>query len=194
MSVEALKKAHAIRGMKPSPKQLLVHLCRVHQWGKPLVQTHQQLADATCLSKRTICRHLDHLEGRGYLRRRPAKEQGKCHLTEFQLAFLDTDKGAKPLQVPVPNWRPKPRQNGAPINIGVTNPSFSPSAGIPVDVRLEPELYRMCFQLIGVYDWSDRAATTPIATFLESVVENARLQLAARVSELELALRPQRVE
>lgn len=179
MSAEALKYAHAVRGLKPSYKQLLIHLCLLHKSGKPLIQTYPQLAASLGVSPRTICRLLDYLEGKGHLRRSRSRAPGKAHLTEFHLIFAQPENGRIPRQKSTPKHHRNLRQNGAPLSIGVINPSYSPHAGIPVDVRTEPDLFRACYEVIGEPDWQTRSSKTPVATFLPSVVKKAQARLMA---------------
>lgn len=179
MSAEALKKAHAVRGLKPSCKQLLIHLSWLHKIGTPLIQTYPQLAASLRLSTRTICRLLDQLEREGHLRRSRARAAGKAHLKEFHLIFAEPENVRNPRQKAAPKCQGNLRQNGAPLSIGVNNPSYSPQTEVTVNVRTEPDLFRACYEVLGESDWRTRASKSPVATFLPSVVEKARARLLA---------------
>lgn len=173
MSSEAVKKAYAVRGLKPGQKQLLIHLCWKHRRGFPLIQTYRQLAEAVWSSTRTICRQLEQLERLGYIRRSPARLPGKQHLVQIELTFLEPDEAAGSRQNPTSKRRRILRQNGAPL-IGVNNPAYSPTPSIEVDARKEPHVYRDCQGQLGVLDWEARAAVNPVGLFRESIVKKAR--------------------
>lgn len=175
MSSEALHKAYSIRGLKPALKQLLIHLGWRHQWGKPLIQTYQQLADALSLSKRTVCRYLSKLENDGHIRRSPLKTPGKNHLVQVELMFLKEEGGAKQRHKPASNRRRIPRQNGAPLSIEENNPSNSPHPdGITVDARLDPKVFLACCKVIGASEWEREMQSKPVRIFRNSIVEKAR--------------------
>lgn len=185
MSSHALKQVNKIKGVKPNARAVLITISTWHRSGGSVIATYQQISRHTGISKRSISRHLFHLEERELLRRRACRIPAKRHLTEIELLFLEF---AKPQEQSNPSQNREPKRPGNEGQMGFprtrdSNAPYIPQTlplldgGVEVDFRLEPEVFRFCCNILS-WDINQVSLRAPIRVFRVEMVQKARLKVA----------------